>query len=68
MSHWRYDERAVKRLRTERGLDVPTLAKQARVSKNSIYLYERGNEPKASTLARLARALGVSVEAFFEAP
>jgi transcriptional regulator with XRE-family HTH domain len=68
MKHWRYDHQAVKRLRADRGLGVEELARSARLSANSIYLYERGHsEPKASTLARLARALGVSIEAFFEA-
>ena len=66
MKHWRYDPEAVKRLRMDRGLGVKELARSARLSPNSIYLYERGAEPKASTLAQLARALGVSIEAFFE--
>jgi transcriptional regulator with XRE-family HTH domain len=60
-----YDPQAVKRIRKARGLDVETLAKRARLSPNSIYLYERGTEPKAGTLARLAVALGEPVSSFF---
>lgn len=61
-----YDRRAVKRIRTARGLDVATLAKRTRVSSNTIYLYERGGaEPKAGILAKLAVALEQPVTAFF---
>lgn len=61
-----YDRRAPKRLREERGLSVGQLAKSSRLTERTIHYIEKGfSDPKATTLAKLARALGVSVEAFF---
>lgn len=62
----RYDQRAVRRLREERGLSVPKLAKKARITPRTLNYIEKGfSEPRATTLAKLAVALEVSVEAFF---
>lgn len=62
----RYDKRALQRMRAERGLTLDQLARVCRVTDRAILNIERGYaDPKASTLAKLARGLGVSVEAFF---
>jgi len=62
----RFDRSATKRLRRERGLTVKELARAARLSDVGVGLIERGAvDPKASTLAKLAMALGVTVDAFF---
>lgn len=63
----KYDRRALRALRSKSGLTRDELANRARLSERTLYFLERGvTEPKASTLAKLAQALGVSVEAFFE--
>jgi transcriptional regulator with XRE-family HTH domain len=50
----------LRRLRTERRLTQQRLADRAGISKEAIHVYERGRKrPRASTLALLARALGV---------
>lgn len=49
-------------LRERAGLSVPDLARAVGVSRQQIHGYESGkNEPRLSTLIRLAEALGVAV-------
>lgn len=63
----KYDRRAAKRLRLRRGVKVDALARRARVTPNALRLIERGvSQPRADTLAKLAGALEVGVEAFFD--
>lgn len=62
----KYDRRAPKRLREERGVSIGDLARASRLTERTIAYIEKGySDPKATTLAKLAHALGVSVEAFF---
>lgn len=52
-------------LRQRAGLSVPALAAAAGLTRQQVHGYESGsNEPRASTLARLAAALGVTLAAF----
>lgn len=61
-----YDSRALKRLRVAAGKRREEVATQAGISRQSIYMYERGaQEPRARILARLATCLGVPISAFF---
>jgi transcriptional regulator with XRE-family HTH domain len=54
----------LKKLRSEQGLDQTTLAAHLGVSKSSIAKYESGiHTPSVTVLVRLARTLGVSVDA-----
>lgn len=63
----RYDRRALRRLRVARGLGLSDLATRAKTSKANLSMIDRGyQEPKASTLARLASALDAPVQEFFE--
>lgn len=56
----------IRRLREEAGLSQEELMHLADVHRTQISCYERGEtEPQAEVLARLSRALGVSVEEFF---
>ena len=56
----------LRRLREERGLAKKELARRAGLSPRAvIFLEANAREPSASTLLALARALGVSVSAFF---
>lgn len=49
-------------LRVQAGLSVPALARAAGLTRQQIHGYESGrNEPKLSTLVRLASALDVTV-------
>ena len=62
----KYDKRALKRLMVAAGLDNDALARKARLASRTVWYLVRGmTEPRASTLAKLAMALDVSVEAFF---
>jgi len=62
----RYDKRAIRRLRMERGLAITELARRTRISKQALSLIDRGyGEPKVATLARVASALDVDIKAFF---
>lgn len=62
----RYDRRALKRLRAERQITLEALARSMRMTHPALSYIERGmTEPKASTLAKLASALDVPVDAFF---
>lgn len=61
-----YDPTALRRVRRARGIEVGELALTAGLSRQAISYLERGmTEPKARTLALLARALGVEIGAFF---
>lgn len=63
---FRYDRRALKRIIAARALDEVELARAAGLSDRTVYYIARGvTDPKASTLAKLASVLGVSVEDFF---
>lgn len=63
---FRYDRRAFKRLRAERGLTLGEIARVSRLTERTVAYIEKGySDPRASTLAKLAHALGVSIEAFF---
>lgn len=62
----RYDKRALQRMRAERGWTLDELARASRLTDRALLNIERGYaDPKATTLAKLAHALGVSVEAFY---
>lgn len=62
----RYDRKALRRLRSQRGLDVTRLALAAKMSKQNVSLLDLGHaEPRATTLAKLASALDVPIGAFF---
>lgn len=61
-----YDRGAIRRLRTARGLSIDELSSAARITDRTLSYIEKGySDPRASTLAKLARALGVSTEEFF---
>jgi transcriptional regulator with XRE-family HTH domain len=56
----------LRRLREGAGLSQEDLMRVADVHRTQISKYERGEtEPQAEVLARLSRAMGVSVEEFF---
>ena len=62
----RYDARTLKRLREARGMTILETARKAGITPRALYSLEDGSaEPKAGTLARLSRALGVEVDEFF---
>lgn len=62
----KYDKRALRRLRTEKGLTRDEVARLAKLGSRTIYYLDKGmTSPRADTLARLATGLGVSVTAFF---
>ncbi len=57
----------IRTLRTERHLSQRELARASGLSPNTLSLIERGEvSPTASTLQKLAGALGVTISAFFE--
>lgn len=59
-----YDRRALRRLLKDQDLDA--LAAETRLNRRTLWYLQRGvTEPKASTLARLATALGVEPNAFY---
>ena len=59
----------LRRLREQAGLSAPDLAAAAGVSRQQIHGYESGrNEPRLSTLLRLAEALGVTVSTLVDEP
>lgn len=63
----RYNRRALKRLLGERGLRPDAVARQARLSRQTVYYIVLGaTVPKADTLAKIATALGVGVDSFFQ--
>jgi transcriptional regulator with XRE-family HTH domain len=62
----RYDRKAVRRLREQQGLDLKALAEKIGSSKQQAWMLDRGHqEPRASTLARLAVALNAAPGDFF---
>ena len=59
----------LKKLREQAGLSQKQLADKAGVSQKAISFWETGDrEPSWSAVQALARALGVTCEAFTEAP
>lgn len=48
--------------RMRKGWTVPRLASESGISKVSIYAIENGREPRMTTVAKLAEALGVEVK------
>jgi transcriptional regulator with XRE-family HTH domain len=55
--------KTIKELRVAAGLTQLQLANQIQVTPSAVYNWERGkNEPSATNLRDLARALGVSME------
>lgn len=59
----------LRHLREQAGLSVPDLARAVGVSRQQIHGYESGkNEPRLSTLLRLAEALGVTVSTLVDEP
>lgn len=62
----RYNPKALRSLRVSRQLTTDGLERLARVSARAIRAAEAGAIPKADTLGRLAAALGVGVEAFYQ--
>lgn len=62
----KYDKRALRRLRRQRGWEVSGLAKKTRLSPRTVYYLDKGmTVPTADTLAKLATVLDVSIEDFF---
>jgi transcriptional regulator with XRE-family HTH domain len=62
----RYDRYAVGREMRRQGLRAQDLARRARASRQHVSFIVRGMvDPRASSLARLASALGVGIESFF---
>jgi transcriptional regulator with XRE-family HTH domain len=62
----RYDKKAIKRIRLERGLSVVELAKAARITSRTLNYIEHGySDPRATTMAKIATVLGVTVDAFY---
>lgn len=63
---FRYDKRALQRMREERGLTRGQIAKLARLTERTLSFLERGvTEPRASTIAKLSGALGTTPADFF---
>jgi transcriptional regulator with XRE-family HTH domain len=60
--------RRIRELRYARGWGPEELAKRAKISRDTLYQIERGNDlkPRPETLKRLARALGVSLAVLLE--
>lgn len=57
----------LRKLRSERGLSIRSLAEQAKLSANTLSLIENGkSSPSVSTLQQVASALDVPITAFFE--
>lgn len=65
MRHLMYDREAARRLRISKGLRPADVAFGAKMSTAGLYNIERGSVPRATTLARLASALRVSIGDFF---
>jgi transcriptional regulator with XRE-family HTH domain len=62
----RYDRTALRRLRAARGLDLKGLAAAIGTTKQNAWMLDAGRqEPRASTLAKLAAALGADPSEFF---
>jgi transcriptional regulator with XRE-family HTH domain len=62
----RYDRDAIRRLREKRKLTMQQLADKAGITGRTLsYIEKAYSDPRASTLAKLATALGVSVGALF---
>jgi len=58
---------SLRRLRTERGLSIRSLAEQSGLNANTLSLIENSKtSPSVSTLQQLASALGLPIKAFFE--
>src|SRR5206468_4081723 len=61
------DVERIKRVRKVRGVSLTMLADRTGLFREAIaYAERRGTDPRASTLARLARGLGVPVCRFFD--
>jgi len=57
------------KLRKDRGLSLRALASKCQLSANAISLIERGEtSPNVTTLQRLAQALGIAIQDFFQEP
>ena len=57
----------VKKLRTEKGITLETLAKLSGISKGHLSKIERGErEPKLSTLIQIALALKVDIKELYK--
>jgi len=60
------DPRKVRRAREAKGLSTRALAKEAGISTETVYSIEHGKrQPSITTLAKIARVLGVEVRDFF---
>jgi len=65
----KYDKRALGRLMVARGWGDADVARRARTTRQNVNHLRRGlTEPRASTIARLANAFGVRVDAFYGQP
>ena len=60
-----YDSRLVRQHRRNLGMTVEDVARKARLSVRGIRGIEAGATPNVKTLARLAHALRLGVDAFF---
>lgn len=54
----------MKKLRTDKGLTIEALAAKAGICVSTAGKAERGGKVKASTLAKIAKALGCKPESF----
>ena len=62
----RYNKRFLRQVMLERTLTVDDLARESGMTRQAIYSIAKGAaEPKASTIGKLARALGLDANAFF---
>ncbi len=60
---------AIQKIRKDQGLSLRALAEKSGVSADTIFHIEHGNrKPKADTLEKLARALGVGIETLLGDP
>lgn len=58
----------LKELRKERGLSIPKLAELSEISRRTIEDIERRGDCRISTAYHLAKALGVTLDDFYNAP
>jgi transcriptional regulator with XRE-family HTH domain len=64
----KYDKGALKRLMAARGIGPTEVAALTGLARPTVSMISVGvTTPRADTLAKLARALGVQVQAFFRA-
>lgn len=65
MTNQKFDGEKLKQLRLDFNLTQAELGEMIGVGRDRICRYEKGEEPKYTTLVELARALGVSTKDLF---